>query len=48
VLLAALLDGLAVQIALRDMEVTPARVRELAMRLSERELGCELLEGERW
>jgi AcrR family transcriptional regulator len=47
VLLASLLDGLAVQIALRDMEVTPDRVRELALRLAERELGCELLEGAR-
>jgi AcrR family transcriptional regulator len=47
VLLAALLDGLAVQIALRDLEVTPGRVRELAVNLAERELGCELLEGAR-
>jgi AcrR family transcriptional regulator len=47
VLLSALLDGLAVQIALRDMEVTPDRVRELALKLAERELGCELLEGAR-
>ena len=47
VLLAALLDGLAVQIALRDMEVTPERVRELALKLAERELGCELIEGTR-
>lgn len=47
VLLAALLDGLAVQIALKDMEVTPDRVRELALRLAGRELGCELLEGAR-
>jgi AcrR family transcriptional regulator len=47
VLLACLLDGLAVQIALRDMEVTPDRVRELALRLAERELGCELVEGAR-
>jgi AcrR family transcriptional regulator len=45
VLLASLLDGLAVQIALRDMEVTPDRVRELALKLVGRELGCELLEG---
>jgi AcrR family transcriptional regulator len=45
VLLAALLDGLAVQIALKDMEVTPDRVRELAVKLAERELGCELVEG---
>lgn len=47
VLLAALLDGLAVQIALRDMEVTPERVRELALKLAERELGCEFAEGAR-
>jgi AcrR family transcriptional regulator len=47
VLLASLLDGLAVQIALRDIEVTPERVRELALTLAERELGCELLEAER-
>jgi AcrR family transcriptional regulator len=46
-LLASLLDGLAVQVALRDMEVTPDRVRELAVKLAERELGCELLEGAR-
>jgi AcrR family transcriptional regulator len=43
VLLAALLDGLAVQIALGDMEVTPPRVRELSVRLAERELGCRLV-----
>jgi AcrR family transcriptional regulator len=42
VLLAALLDGLAVQIALSDIEVTPPRVRKLSLRLAERELGCEL------
>lgn len=47
VLLASLLDGLSVQIALRDTEVTPDRVRELAVRLAERELGCELPEGAR-
>ena len=47
VLLASLLDGLAVQIALRDTEVTPDRVRELALKLAERELGCDLLEGAR-
>jgi AcrR family transcriptional regulator len=47
VMLGALLDGLAVQIALRDKEVKPDRVRELAVRLAERELGCELLEGGR-
>jgi AcrR family transcriptional regulator len=42
VLLAALLDGLAVQIALGDIEVTPPRVRELSVHLAGRELGCEL------
>ena len=42
VLLASLLDGLAVQIALRDLEVTPERVRALALKLAERELDCEL------
>jgi AcrR family transcriptional regulator len=47
VMLGALLDGLAVQIALRDKEVKPDRVRELAVRLAERELGCETLEGTR-
>ena len=47
VLLGSLLDGLAVQIALRDMEVTPDRTRELAVKLAERELGCELVEGAR-
>jgi AcrR family transcriptional regulator len=43
VLLASLLDGLAVQIALRDPEVTSERVRELAIALAERELDCELV-----
>ena len=43
VLLAALLDGLAVQIALGDMEVTPPRVRNLSARLAGRELGCSLV-----
>ena len=47
VMIGALLDGLAVQIALRDKEATPDRVRELAVRLAERELGCETLEGAR-
>jgi AcrR family transcriptional regulator len=42
VLLASLLDGLAVQIALKDAEVTPQRVRELALAFAERELNCEL------
>jgi AcrR family transcriptional regulator len=42
VLLASLLDGLSVQIALRDVEVTAPRVRELSVRIAERELGCDL------
>ena len=42
VLLASLLDGLAVQIALSDMEVTPERAEQLSLRLAERELECEL------
>jgi AcrR family transcriptional regulator len=45
VLLAALLDGLAVQIALEDAQVTSERVRDLALKLAERELGCELRES---
>ena len=44
VLMASLLDGFAVQVALDDAEVTAARVRELALKLAERELGCELRE----
>jgi AcrR family transcriptional regulator len=39
-LLSALLDGLAVQIALKDEEVTPQRARELSLALAEKELGC--------
>jgi AcrR family transcriptional regulator len=46
-MLAALLDGLAVQIALRDEDVTPARVRELVLELAERELGSGLYEEAR-
>ena len=42
VLMGSLLDGLYVQVALRDPEVTPARVRELAVTLAEGELGCTL------
>jgi AcrR family transcriptional regulator len=44
VLLSSLLDGLAVQIALADPEITAARVRDLALKLAERELRCELRE----
>jgi AcrR family transcriptional regulator len=45
VLMASLLDGLAVQIALEDAQVTSERVRDLALKLAERELGCELRES---
>jgi AcrR family transcriptional regulator len=41
-LLSSLLDGLAVQIALKDTDVTPQRARELSLRFAERELSCEL------
>jgi AcrR family transcriptional regulator len=39
-MLASLLDGLAVQIALKDEDVTPERARELSLALAERELSC--------
>jgi AcrR family transcriptional regulator len=38
--LASLLDGLAVQIALKDADVTPRRARELSLAFAEKELGC--------
>jgi AcrR family transcriptional regulator len=41
-LLASLLDGLAVQIALGDTEGTSERAREICLRLVGRELGCDL------
>jgi AcrR family transcriptional regulator len=41
-LLASLLDGLSVQIALGDSYGTPERARELCLRLAGAELGCEL------
>jgi AcrR family transcriptional regulator len=41
-LLGSLLDGLAVQIALGDAEVTPERAQDLSLALAERELNCEL------
>jgi AcrR family transcriptional regulator len=40
ILLASLLDGLAVQLALEDEEVTPRRARELSLAFAEKELGC--------
>jgi AcrR family transcriptional regulator len=39
-LLSSLLDGLAVQIALKDEQVTPQRARELSLAFAEKELGC--------
>jgi AcrR family transcriptional regulator len=39
-MLSSLLDGLSVQIALKDEEVTPERARDLSLALAERELGC--------
>jgi AcrR family transcriptional regulator len=40
--LAALLDGLAVQISLEDPEMPPARMSELARRVAGQQLRCEL------
>jgi AcrR family transcriptional regulator len=40
IMLASLLDGLSVQIALKDDHVTPERARELSLALAEKELGC--------
>jgi AcrR family transcriptional regulator len=42
VMLASLLDGFAVQIALGDTEATPERAAELSLALAERELNCHL------
>jgi AcrR family transcriptional regulator len=39
-LLSSLLDGLAVQIALKDAEVTPQKARELTLAFTEKELAC--------
>jgi AcrR family transcriptional regulator len=39
-LLSSLLDGLAVQIALKDEQVTPQRARKLSLAFAEKELGC--------
>ena len=39
--LGALMDGFAIQLALRDPAVTPARVREHCMALVEERLGLE-------
>jgi AcrR family transcriptional regulator len=40
VLLASLLDGLAVQLALKDEAVTAERARRLSLAFAEKELGC--------
>jgi AcrR family transcriptional regulator len=40
VVLSSLLDGLAVQIALKDEEVTAQRARDLSLAFAEKELGC--------
>jgi AcrR family transcriptional regulator len=42
-LLASLLDGFSVQIALGDSEGTPERAREICLRLAGAELGCDLM-----
>lgn len=42
--LAALLDGLAVQVSLNDPEMTPERMNALARRVLEDQLDCELPE----
>jgi AcrR family transcriptional regulator len=41
-LLASLLDGFSVQIALGDSAGTPQRARELSLRLAGEQLGCDL------
>lgn len=41
-ILAALMDGLAVQISLDDPEMPPSRMSELARKVAEQQLGCEL------
>jgi AcrR family transcriptional regulator len=45
-LVACLLDGLRIQVVLRDREVSPRRARELCLAMLERELGCELAGGD--
>jgi AcrR family transcriptional regulator len=39
-LLSSLLDGLSVQIALKDEEVTPQKARDLTLAFAEKELAC--------
>jgi AcrR family transcriptional regulator len=45
-LVACLLDGLRIQVVLRDREVSPRRARELCFATLERELGCEFGDAE--
>ena len=47
-MLAALLDGFSVLIALGDPEGTAERARELCLRLAGRELGCDLQPAVGW
>jgi AcrR family transcriptional regulator len=44
-MLASLIDGLAIQAILRDREATPERVREACVELAGRELGFERTKG---
>jgi AcrR family transcriptional regulator len=41
-LVSSLLDGLMIQVAMQDPEVTPPRAREMSLSVLERELGCAL------
>ncbi|MGH2963200.1 MAG: TetR/AcrR family transcriptional regulator [Microbacterium sp.] len=45
-LVACLLDGLAIQVALEDRELSSPRARELCLEMLERELECELIVAE--
>jgi AcrR family transcriptional regulator len=40
--LAALMDGLAIQVALRDPDVTPGRMHDVCLRMASSELGFQL------
>ena len=44
-LAASLLDGLMIQVALEDSEVSSQRAREMCVGVLERELGCALTEA---
>jgi len=41
-LVSSLLDGLMIQVAMEDRDVTPSRAREMCLGVLERELGCAL------